>query len=309
MTTISKDIRIPLPPIVAAESVLPPQWVLDLMAARGTDGTPASGDFRESVGAGCALLSACVPKAAALGALELQHAVCSIYGAIAQRLQTLHCPHAVRFWNFIPQIHARMGSRTGGILDRYMVFNAGRFAAYARWYGQHAGPRSATATGIGHTGEDLVVHCLASASPGIAIENPRQVPAYRYSARRGPLPPCFARASIALLNGERVLMVGGTSSVRGEASVHAGDVEAQVVETLINMAALARGKADLTQAEQRSTLSRYRTLRVYCVHNSDVSLVRRIVESWFTGLESVEYVRADICRRTLLVEIEGVAIA
>jgi hypothetical protein len=102
-------------------------------------------------------------------------------------------------------------------------------------------------------------------------------------------------------------MVGGTASVRGEASVHPGNFDAQVAETLTNMAALAQGSSELSEAEEARTLLRYRSLRVYCVHQSDVAKARQLIESRFTGLESVEYVRADVCRRTLLVEIEGVA--
>lgn len=304
MTTVSKDYRVSSPLAVATETVSPPDWIWEFVDRDMSE----SGQLRECRGASCVLLSARIPRATALAALELQQAVCALYISLTQRLEELRVPHAVRLWNFIPHIHARMGSRPEGILDRYMVFNAGRFAAYARCYGEEAaGPRSATATGIGHSGEDLLVHCLATPTPGAPVENPRQVPAYRYSSRRGPLPPCFARATIATLNGDRLLMVGGTASVRGEVSMHPGDLESQIAETLTNMSALVLGKADMTRSEAHNALSRYRTLRVYCTHRADLAKVQRAVEKSFNSLDGVEYVRADVCRRTLLVEIEGVA--
>ena len=43
---------------------------------------------------------------------------------------------------------------------------------------------------------DLMIDALSAASPGIAVENPRQIPSYRYARRYGPRPPCFARATL-----------------------------------------------------------------------------------------------------------------
>ena len=123
-----------------------------------------------------------------------------------------------------------------------MVFNAGRYAAYHNWFNGRAEFEAsmATATGVGYQGTDLVVHVLASDRRGTPVENPRQVQAYRYSSRYGPMPPCFARATIVRPNGTgaSALLIGGTSSVRGEASMHVGDVSAQTRETLGNIAHL-----------------------------------------------------------------------
>ena len=52
-------------------------------------------------------------------------------------------------------------------LDRYMVFNAGRYDAYARWYGT---PRAfshalATASAVGVQGADLVDFLPGGADP------------------------------------------------------------------------------------------------------------------------------------------------
>jgi chorismate lyase/3-hydroxybenzoate synthase len=196
-----------------------------------------------------------------------------------------------------------------------MVFNAGRYAAYASWYGgADVGPRVATATGIGHLGSDLVVHCLTAEEPGLPVENPRQVPAYRYSRRRGPMPPLFARATMIGSGSGRMLLVGGTSSVCGESSVHLGDVQEQTLETFHNLGCLAAGEAGddpgrarPSDVELRRQLAAYRTLRVYCVHASDLQRVQEMVKAYLPGLESLELCRADVCRRTLLVEIEGTA--
>ena len=66
------------------------------------------------------------------------------------------------------------------------------------------------------------------------LENPRQVPAYRYSRRYGLRPPCFARAT----KFESTLFIGGTASIIGEDSRHAAAIVAQTEETLSNLRAL-----------------------------------------------------------------------
>ena len=177
----------------------------------------------------------------------------------------------MRFWNHIP--HIRRTNDDG--LDRYMVFNAGRFAACSKWFG---GPAAfdrllPTASAVGHDGADLVVHALAGNDPGIAVESPRQVPSYRYSRRFGPRPPCFARATV--LNGS-------------------GDGRAFIL-----VAVPADGNFE--------ALRRFRDLRVYFVRERDRATVVGMVAAALPHLRNVEYVRADLCRPDLLVEIEGTA--
>jgi chorismate lyase / 3-hydroxybenzoate synthase len=288
------------------ETVDPPGWVWDLLAA---EPTPLNGALRTVESGDFALVSGVIPDADTLAALDLQHAVCSLYLDIWNAAGSVREP--VRLWNFIPGIHARMGSRDGGFLDRYMVFNAGRFAAYTEWYGEaDMGPRVATATGIGHSGSNLAVHCLFSRTAGIPVENPRQVPAYRYSRRRGPMPPVFARATIIGAGPDRTMLVGGTSSVRGESSAHLGDVRAQALETFRNLASLVHPHKE-TRIESGTPdpdlLAAYQTLRIYFVRDADKPLVHDLVLKHFPRLKGLELFRADVCRRTLLVEIEGTA--
>jgi chorismate lyase/3-hydroxybenzoate synthase len=236
---------------------------------------------------------------------EFEAVTTAVYDTIAARLADLPANHAVRFWNYIPSIHQRCGVSPDGqmTLDRYMVFNAGRHTACSRSPGGEAGfSRSlATASGVGHGGGDLVVHALASTKPGVAVENPRQVPAYRYSRRYGPKPPCFARATLMTLpDGDRRLLVGGTASVRGELSVHVGNLPAQMAETVENLAALLAAAGGSS-----ATLEALSDVRVYHVRAEDLPVLRPLCESAFPAAR-LEYVRADLCRRDLLVEIEGI---
>lgn len=270
-------------------------------AVRTAAGKTASGEF--------AYVSRRIAAATALDAPGLELAVARAYGDIAAQLERLNAPFPVRFWNYIPDIHGQMGNG----LTRYMAFNAGRYKALVEWLGG-AGQleqKVTTATGVGHAGEDLYVYCLASQTPGRPIENPRQVPAYRYSRKFGPMPPCFARATVVRTDGREALLVGGTASVCGEKSVNGDDIEKQLLETFVNLATLVRtGCAGRTGGEEPADsrwLGRFKLLRAYCVHADYDSLVRSMIQERFAGLATLEILRAQVCRPELLVEIEGVA--
>lgn len=289
-----------------------PPWATALLARDGAAPAPAQPDepnLTIQASASFTLATVRQPGAAALDPAAFEACTREAYAAIAGRLRGARAPHAVRFWNYIPDIHRPCGQSSSGGLDRYMCFNAGRFAACSDWFG---GPDSfdrllATGSGVGHGGPDLVIHALATRAPGVAVENPRQVPAYRYSRRFGPRPPCFARATVVRREGAAPLvLVGGTASIRGEESVHVGDLGAQTLETFENLASLVRSACG-QGAETPSGLKRFRELRVYHFRESDRDAIAALVGPAFPNVARVEYLRADLCRPELAVEIEGVA--
>lgn len=264
---------------------------------------------------GRTLVTVCIPDADRLTPYLLQRRTREAYACIAQALSDRAARYPVRFWNFIPDIHAPMV----GYLDRYRVFNAGRYEAFAAWHGDIAAfDRSvATATGIGHAGADLIIHALATDRPGVQVHNPRQRRPYFYSSRYGPLPPCFARATVVdgLCNGTPLVLIGGTASVRGESSLHPGDLAAQVEETLANLAtvieaahgvcgALTRGAPlDFAQA-----LGRLRDVRVYYADPRSFGSLCNMIRDRLAHVHALEFIQAEICRPELGVEIEGTAL-
>lgn len=250
-------------------------------------------------------------------ALKMQRRTSKAYKTVAREIATSSTPHPLRFWNFIPDIRCEMG----GGLNRYMSFNAGRFSAFFECYADRNGftgfaDSIATATGIGYHGDDLVIHGLASACPGVHIHNPKQRPSYKYSASFGPLPPCFARATVLPPAGSSpmLILIGGTASVCGETSTHLDDVRAQTEETFDNIEHLIRSvplENNHTGSQPdkiyKASLRWLDTLRVYYLHPEDREMIERIVYTRAPHVENIEYLRADICRRELLVEIEGTA--
>jgi chorismate lyase/3-hydroxybenzoate synthase len=264
-----------------------------------------SGRVRRSVGREFTLVSAEVPEACNLDSRDFQHCVESTYASV---LKAVGHRRVVRLWNFIP-----------GILDpidkfdqRYKVFNMGRFNSFTRWFGGTGkfGHQIATASGVGTTSGRLAVHALATSKPAEPVENPRQIPSYRYSRDYGPLPPCFARAMRVTADTER-LLVGGTASIRGEETVHTGSLTQQLDETILNLAAIVGAGLGMVNVDcnfdehNAHLLARYRDLRVYCPDPQHLDLVASRVEAAFHGARRIEFVQAELCRPGLLVEIEG----
>jgi enamine deaminase RidA (YjgF/YER057c/UK114 family) len=249
------------------------------------------------------LVRARVIGAAGMSVGEFQRATIAAYGDIAAQLASAPSRHAVRMWNYLPDIHQPCGDE----LDRYMVFNAARFEACQSWLGNGSGrthfqQHLPTASGVGHRGRDLVIDALGMDVKGIPIENPRQTPAYQYSRAFGPKPPCFARAmKIPESNGGYTLFVGGTASIRGELTVHESDLQSQMDETLENLSSLIRAAGDCAGNE----LDGFQELRIYHPRRQNSDAIIAMARRRFPAAARIECVIANLCRKELLVEIEG----
>jgi chorismate lyase/3-hydroxybenzoate synthase len=273
----------------------PPRWVAELLPSASrlvTKYWPL--EVRESGSA--VRLTARVPRARSLQPGVLAASVRDAYVSIDRHLADLG-RYPIRFWNFVPGIGDRVGE-----LDRYMVFNQGRYEALSqspRLTG--TGWSLSTSSAVGIATRDLVIDCLGSDAPGIPIENPRQVSSWRYSPCYGPRPPCFARATIARLDSRPWLLIGGTASIVGESSLHLGEVEAQVAETVANLGALISSACDT----ENDGLKLLHDARVYVAHSEHSARVRSALDGHLNSDLRLDVALAAICRRELLVEVEG----
>ncbi|MDB5324496.1 MAG: hypothetical protein JWM57_65, partial [Phycisphaerales bacterium] len=194
----------------------------------------------------------------------------------------------IRIWNYVPALLAPAGAE----LNRYMAFNAGRFEAMSRWFGEAGLAKHAPAgTGVGAPGDDLIIHGIGTTTPGEAVQNPLQTPAFHYSARYGPRPPCFARATRV----GRVLLVSGTAAITGEDTVAPDDLPRQLALTLDHLAALA------------GDLRAYRSVRAYVPRRDDVTAVIAYLSARLSSDCDIRPIVTDLCRPELRVEIEGIA--
>ncbi|MEY2690283.1 MAG: hypothetical protein RL375_4483 [Pseudomonadota bacterium] len=208
-----------------------------------------------------------------------------------------------RFWNYLADINVETDSPAGR-LERYRQFNIGRQQAFVA-AGQAAFDGAPAACALGTDGGRLSVALLASRIAPRPIENPRQLSAYRYPQEHGPVSPSFSRAAeLRLPGGRRLLFISGTASIVGHASVHPGDVAEQTRESLRNIDVL------LAQVDGTSETLRQRLdLTIYLRDAAHLPLVQALIASWLQhdadALARTIWLRADVCRAELLVEIEA----
>ena len=153
------------------------------------------------------------------------------YARLTSFIRDSDTPHLLRIWNYLDAI-----TQGDGDAERYRQFCVGR----ARGLGEFDPTRLPAATAIGRCDDARVlqIYWLAAAAPGVPVENPRQVSAYRYPRSYGPQPPSFARAMLPPTAQHLPLLLSGTASVVGHASQHGDALLAQVDETFANFDAL-----------------------------------------------------------------------
>ena len=210
----------------------------------------------------------------------------SAYARLIAEVRAAGYPYFVRMWNHVGDINELDEGR-----ERYQLFCAGRHDAFVEAGYQHRADLPA-ASAVGSHGRGLVIYFLAAPEPGVQVENPRQVSAYDYPAQYGPKSPSFSRLTVW----RDTVFVSGTSSVVGHASVHQGDVEAQLEETLRNM--------EIVLARTGKTLADVVVAKTYLRRPTDYHVVASRLQSVFPANL---YLEADICRSDLLIEIEAVA--
>ena len=151
----------------------------------------------------------------------------------------------------------------------------------------------------------MQVIALCARSPAIALENPRQTPAWRYPREFGPVSPGFSRGALLDADSDTPrLLASGTASIVGHVSQHVGDVAAQLAESLANLEALlAEGSA---RAGREFTLSDCEALRVYLRDPDDLPVALAAISASALPADRVVYLHGDVCRRELAVELEGV---
>ena len=202
-------------------------------------------------------------------------------------------PHVLRLWNYLDAINLGAGDD-----ERYRRFCDGRALGMARY----APAYYPAASAIGrHDGvRVLQVYGLAARVPGTPVENPRQVSAWRYPREYGPTAPTFARGMRGAGTG---LLISGTAAVVGHASRHAGDLDAQLAETIANLESL------VAHAGLPAELGAGSQLKAYVRDAADAPRVTAALRARLPALGGLVVLAGDVCRRELLVEIDGVTTA
>lgn len=205
--------------------------------------------------------------------------------------------HVWRMWNYVADINAGEGDE-----ERYRQFCLGRARAFAEEMADvpAIGYPAASAVGKRDSARTLEICWLASRSPGVTVENPRQVSAYAYPRDYGPASPSFSRATVTA---DRLLLVSGTASIVGHASMHAGNLADQIDETFRNIDALVE-RSTAERLIRPAPLDRDSIVKAYLRDASEAASVARELRRRLGPFVPMLLLAADICRSDLLIEIE-----
>ncbi|MGH8122694.1 MAG: pteridine-dependent deoxygenase [Rudaea sp.] len=238
----------------------------------------------------------------AFGVLELEEtrhgdiegAAATAYRSLVGWLAASPTPHVLRIWNYLDAIN--LG---GGDAERYRRFCSGRAAGLQPGF-VDAYP-AATAIGVRDGRRVLQMYWLAARSAGTALENPRQLSAWRYPREYGPHAPSFARAMRAPASTLQVY-ISGTAAIVGHRSHHREDVAAQLDETLANIGSLLAA----ARIESGARFGANCLLKVYVRRAADIAAARAQLAVRLPADTPLLLLCGDICRSELLIEIDGV---
>src|SRR5579871_219200 len=243
-------------------------------------------------------LEQAVPVAEPTHATALEQATLAAYGQIFEVLRSSGHGHLIRVWNYLPDINREAGGE-----ERYRQFNGARQRAF-RASGRPIAGNVPAASALGSpAGSPLSIYFLASREAPALIENPRQTSAYHYPRRYGVHSPSFSRACMLARSSGTNLFVSGTASIVGHESLHAGDVVAQTQETLANIAALIE-EANRMAGAPRYSLEGLK-FKVYVRRPQDLEVIARTLTAAVRPDAPIVYLKADVCRTDLLVEVEA----
>lgn len=236
---------------------------------------------------------------------ELMQAILSTEGFTMDNL--------VRQWNYIPNI-LKTSIEDERLFQNYQLFNDIRQYYYGVYKRNNVYP---AATGIGMETGPVTIDFLAVKENETTVlkgvKNPNQTNAYQYGQEvliGSPLKvneikkaPLFERAKYIGSTTGAIIFISGTASIIGEKTIGLDDISEQINITVNNI-------SDLVNTENLNSMGihvqerKYSYIRIYVKRLDDIGLVKEFCKKYYGDTPAL-YVKADVCRDNLLVEIEG----
>jgi long-chain acyl-CoA synthetase len=221
----------------------------------------------------------------------------------------------LRVWNYVPYIN----EDTDG-LENYRSFCKGRSLAFEAFYGKEFEVKLPAASAVGINDHKLVLYFIAGKKSGTHVENHEQMSAFKYPQQYGPRSPSFARGTLVFQTDRAAYpqdhhsmgYVSGTASIKGHESVTLDDVSQQLQTTLDNMSIVCEQMNLVERMSYGGPLpdpGKYtRHFKVYIRNESDVQYIQEEFPKMISATESdqIIYLRSDICRADLDLEIEAI---
>ncbi|MBF0406668.1 MAG: hypothetical protein HQM10_04895 [Candidatus Riflebacteria bacterium] len=227
-----------------------------------------------------------------------------MYSEAFKLTEKLNFPDLYRTWNYLPKI---TDSDISGNV-RYKAFSFGRSEAFVHEFNKTNKIIYPASTAVGNVSDEISIFFLAFARKSmVAIENPRQTPAFNYPSKYGVRAPSFSRGIYLSHFSGFNLYISGTASIAGTESMHPGNIEKQCAETLENIRALiSRDNLQKHGIQIALSLADIQRLVVYLKDDCDYNIVQNSLHKTFSKDAQIAYVKADLCRSDLLIEIEGI---
>jgi len=225
------------------------------------------------------------------------------YQELLSVAQQIEHPHIAKVWNYFPGINDDDDDR-----EKYRQFSLGRANAFDQFDIVDSAVPTGTAIGCVRD-SNLTIIALMSRHDLLTAENPRQVSAFEYPRQYGPKSPKFSRGGWVSAESHDLLVLSGTAAIIGHESVHPNNVKMQFGETLANLDHVCGAISGLGGQRQKLTLNGESVLRVYLRDADDLDFVANELGKSIGNIESnVAFLNADICRRELVIEIDGVRV-
>ena len=231
--------------------------------------------------------------------LHMDRASFRAYVRMDVLMRKLGYPSWLRVWIYMADITHGEGDD-----ERYRQFSLGRHRALSLKPGFEQNLPAATA--IGTHGSGLLIYFLAGKEPGVQVENPRQVSAFFYPREYGPRSPSFSRATFKRWGEASHLYVSGTASIVGHVSQHQGDAALQLGEVSNNIRALIRNALDQHLPGHAESECLPLGLKLYLRERALLPQLAPLIPQLFGRDTPLICMEGDICRRDLLLEVEGI---
>ena len=209
----------------------------------------------------------------------------------------------VKIWNYFDNINSGDGD-----FEKYRQFSIGRAEVFRELEISDIDAPTGTAIGS-QDGSGLTFIALASNQDYCSIENPRQVSAYNYPRIYGPSSPKFSRGGVVSLDSHKLFLISGTAAVVGHKSNFPYDTQLQSKDTVKNLGHLCEAGSHLGPGETQLVLDENSILRVYLKDPDDYHSVFDTINKLIKNdRHHVAFLHGTICRKELMVEIDGVKV-
>ena len=199
----------------------------------------------------------------------------------------------VKIWHFIPELLSKYNNDK----TNYSLLCESREIVYKDYFKNFNFP---AATAIGIKGKKILIYFFAGKfSKYKVIENKRQVSSYLYPQQIFKEKPMFSRA-VSIDNvksGVSKILISGTASIKGYESMHSLNLKEQLNEALKNYETL------ISLNNNSSNISR---IYITNINDEDKLWIQQKLEKVF-GMDRFIIVYGDICRKELIIEVEGVS--